>query len=49
MPRCVTKAGAFGVGIALSTLFGGAAYAADFVTKAPPFRYSEADDFWTRP
>jgi porin len=38
-----------GVGVALSSLLGGGAYAADLLTKAPPIPYAAADDFWTRP
>src|SRR3984893_7138208 len=38
-----------GVGIALSSLLSGGAYAADLLTKAPPVPYAATDDFWTRP
>src|ERR1700733_8208557 len=47
--RSVKAARACGVGIALSSLLSGGAYAADFLTKAQPVPYAEADDFWTRP
>jgi porin len=47
--RFVNIAGACGVGIAFSSLLGGAVHAADFSTKAAPLPYAETDDFWTRP
>src|SRR6186713_2433317 len=47
--RFVNTACACGVGIALSSLLGGAVHAADFSTKAAPVPYAQADDFWTRP
>jgi porin len=47
--RFVTTARVCGVGIALSSLLSGGAYAADLLTKAPPVPYVETDDFWTRP
>ena len=47
--RSVNAARVWGVGIALSSLLSGGAYAADLLTKAPPIPYAEADDFWTRP
>src|SRR6266567_4733690 len=47
--RSVNTARVWGVGIALSSLLSGGAYAADLLTKAPPIPYAEADDFWTRP
>lgn len=47
--RFVSTARVCGVGIALSSLLGGGAYAADFSTKAAPVPYAETDDFWTRP
>ena len=47
--RSVKTARACGVGVALSTLLSGGAYAADLVTKAPPVPYVQTDDFWTRP
>src|ERR1700720_2097424 len=47
--RSVTTARMCGVGIALSSLLSGGAYAADLLTKAPPVPYAAADDFWTRP
>jgi len=37
------------VGVALSSLLSGGAYAADLYTKAQPVPYTETDDFWTRP
>ena len=40
---------ACGLGIVLSSLLGGGAYAADLYTKAPPVPYVDADNFWTRP
>ena len=46
--RFVNTARVCGVGIALSSLLGGAVHAADFSTKAAPVPYAE-DDFWTRP
>jgi porin len=46
--RFVNTACACGVGIAFSSLLGGAVHAADFSTKAAPVPYA-ADDFWTRP
>jgi len=46
--RFVDTARVCGVGIALSSLLGGAVHAADFSTKAAPVPYAE-DDFWTRP
>jgi porin len=49
LQRSVKAARACGVGIALSSLLSGGAYAADLLTKAPPVPYAEADDFWTRP
>jgi porin len=50
LPRFVKTARACGIGVALSTLLSGGAYAADFVTKAPPVPYAYVDDnFWTRP
>ena len=45
----VTTARLCGVGMVLSALLGGGAYAADLSTKAPPVPYTETDDFWTRP
>ena len=47
--RSVTTARMCGVGIALSSLLSGGAYAADLLTKSPPVPYAAADDFWTRP
>src|ERR1700756_5932362 len=47
--RFVNTARVCGVGIALSSLLGGAVHAADFSTKAAPLPYAETDDFWTRP
>src|ERR1700755_1949274 len=47
--RFVNTARACGAGIVLSSLLGGAVYAADFSTKAAPVPYAETDDFWTRP
>src|SRR5262249_42680156 len=47
--RSVNAARMCGVGVALSSLLGGGAYAADLLTKAPPVPYAAADDFWTRP
>ena len=47
--RSVNAARMCGMGIALSSLLSGGAYAADLSTKAPPVPYAEADDFWTRP
>src|SRR6266478_1170504 len=47
--RSVNAARVWGVGIALSSLLSGGAYAADLLTKAPPIPYVDADDFWTRP
>ncbi len=35
--------------IVLSSLLSGGAHAADLLTKAPPYPYAEADDFWARP
>jgi porin len=46
--RSVKTARMCGVGVALSSLLSGGAYAADLLTKAPP-PYSYPDDFWTRP
>jgi porin len=37
------------VGVVLSSLLSGGAYAADLVAKAPAVPYAEADDFWARP
>jgi len=45
----VNTARVLSVGIVLSSLLGGGAYAADLLTKAPPVPYVGADDFWTRP
>jgi porin len=45
----VNTARAWCVGVALSSLLSGGAYAADLSTKAPPIPYAEADDFWARP
>ena len=48
--RSVKAARMCGLGVVvLSSLLSGGAYAADFVTKAPPVPYAETDDFWTRP
>ena len=47
--RLVSTARVCGVGIALSSLWGGGVHAADLVTKAAPVPYAETDDFWTRP
>ena len=47
--RSVMAARVCGVGIALSSLLSGGAYAADVLAKAPPVPYAETDDFWTRP
>src|SRR3984893_7196139 len=47
--RSVKTALVCGVGVALSSLFSGGAYAADLYTKAPPVPYAETDNFWTRP
>jgi porin len=47
--RSVMAARVCGVGIALSSLLSGGAYAADVLSKAPPVPYAETDDFWTRP
>jgi porin len=47
--RYVNTARLCGVGIVLSSLLSGGAYAADLLTKAPPLPYAGADDFWTRP
>jgi len=47
--RSVKAARACGVGVALSSLLSGGAYAADLLTKAPPVPYAETDNFWTRP
>jgi porin len=38
-----------GVGVALSSLLSGGAYAADLLTKAPPPYYYPDADYWTRP
>jgi porin len=46
--RFLSTARLCGVGIFLSSLWGGTVQAADFSTKAPPVPYV-ADDFWTRP
>ena len=45
----MTTARLCGVGVVLSCLLSGGAYAADLPTKAPPVPYPSADDFWTRP
>src|SRR5246127_5801230 len=47
--RFVNTARICGVGIALLSLLGGGAHAADLWTKAAPVPYAETDDFWTRP
>ncbi len=47
--RSMTAARLCGVGVALSSLMGGGAYAADLATKAPPPYYYPDADFWTRP
>jgi porin len=47
--RSVKTALVCGVGVALSSLLSGGAYAADLYTKAPPVPYAETDNFWTRP
>src|SRR5450759_993931 len=47
--RSVKTARVCGVGVALSSLLSGGAYAADLLTKAPPVPYAQTDDFWTRP
>src|SRR5215469_873959 len=47
--RSVNAARVCGVGVALSSLLGVRAHAADLLTKAPPVPYAAADDFWTRP
>ena len=47
--RSLNTARVCGVGIALLSLLGGGAHAADLWTKAPPVPYAETDDFWTRP
>jgi porin len=49
LQRSVKTARACGVGLVLSSLLSGGAYAADLLTKAPPLPYAEADDFWARP
>src|SRR5215469_11882272 len=49
LDRFVNTARMCGVGIALSSLLGGGAYADDLLTKAPPVPYVSVDDFWTRP
>ena len=49
MNGSVTTARLCGVGVVLSCLLGGGAYAADLPTKAPPVPYVGVDDFWTRP
>ena len=49
LDRSAKTARACGVGVALSSLLSGGAYAADLLTKAPPVPYAETDDFWTRP
>src|SRR5260370_6683885 len=47
--RSVNAARMCGMGVALSSLLSGGAYAADLLTKAPPVPYAETDNFWTRP
>ena len=47
--RSVNAARVCGVGVALSSLLTGGAYAGDLITKAPPLPYTATDDFWTRP
>ena len=48
LDRSLKTARVCGLGIVLSSLLSGGAYAADLLTKAPPVPYVD-DNFWTGP